>query len=308
MMFDHVGISAVPDAARAHSGQLAADHHPSCYGVWTRLPVTPQHAVEIEKLGGLQRPVGRRRSARPTPIRRADTGEDHEPDGGHRHDHHLVGAGQDDRSVVPPHRHGLPGPVPARRGRRSPRAHRAIPQTYDGLVDYFDELDAAGAPSGRTGIAALGPSVLNLAARRSAGAHPFLTTPEHTRRARALLGDAYLAPEHPVALSTDTDEARAVGRNMIGKALGLINHVNTWKRLGFTEADLAKPGSDRLIDAPVAYGSADDIADRLNQHIEAGADHVAIRVLGGQDKLLPTLAALSEHLRVDIPRSTAVAT
>jgi probable F420-dependent oxidoreductase len=177
------------------------------------------------------------------------------------------------------------------------------------LGDYLDELDAAGVPSNRRVIGALGPRMLNLAARRSAGAHPFLTTPEHTRRARAVLGDeAYLAPEQAVVLSTEADEARAVGRNMIAKALGLVNHVNNWKRLGFTEADLAIPGSDRLIDAVVAHGSADDIAYRLNQHLEAGADHVAIRVVGGQDKLLPTLAALSEHLNMDVPRSAAVAT
>jgi probable F420-dependent oxidoreductase len=190
------------------------------------------------------------------------------------------------------------------------REHTADYRTpYDVLVDYLDELDAVGVPSHRRVIAALGPRMLNLAARRSAGAHPFLSTPEHTRRARALLGDgAYLAPEQAVFSSTEAGEARAVGRNMVAKALGLVNHVNNWKRLGFSDADLATPGSDRLIDALVAYGSADDVADRLNQHVEAGADHVAIRVLGGHDKLLPSLATLSEHLDMDIPRSSAVAT
>jgi probable F420-dependent oxidoreductase len=282
--------------------------HPKRYGVWTRVPVTPQDAVVIEKLGYGALWVG---GSQPAQLRFAEPilemttnlvvatgGVDiwSAPAKTVAQSFHLIDTAYPDRFLL-----GVGV------GHREHAAEYRAP--YDVLVDYLDELDAAGVPNNRRVIAALGPRVLDLAARRSAGAHPFLTTPEHTRRARALLGDeAYLAPEHAVVLSTDTDEARAVGRNMIAKALGLINHVNTWKRLGFTEADLAKPGSDRLIDAVVAHGSADEIADRLNQHLEAGADHVAIRVLGGQDKLLPTLAALSDHLNMDIPRSSAVAT
>jgi probable F420-dependent oxidoreductase len=168
---------------------------------------------------------------------------------------------------------------------------------YDALVDYLDELDAAGVPASRRLIAALGPKVLELTARRSAGAHPFLTTPEHTRWARELVGDTvYLAPEQAVVLSSDAEKARAIGRRSVGAALELTNYVNNWRRLGFTEADLAKPGSDRLIDAVIAHGTPEDIAKRLNEHIEAGADHVAIYVLGDQGSLLPTLADLSERL------------
>jgi probable F420-dependent oxidoreductase len=282
--------------------------HPSRYGVWTRVPVTPQHAVVIEKLGYGALWIG---GSQPAQLRFAEpilekttnlmvaTGIVNiwsAPAKTVAQSFHLIDTAHPDRFLL-----GVGV------GHREHTPEYCTP--YDALVDYLDELDAAGVPNNRRVIAALGPRVLTLAARRSAGAHPFLTTPEHTRRARALLGDdAYLAPEQAVVLTTDTDEARAVGRNMIGKALGLINHVNTWRRLGFTEADLAKLGSDRLIDAMVAYGSVVEIAGRLNQHIEAGADHVAIRVLGGQDKLLPSLAALSDHLNPGIPRSTAVAT
>ncbi|OBJ73455.1 LLM class F420-dependent oxidoreductase [Mycobacterium colombiense] len=170
---------------------------------------------------------------------------------------------------------------------------------YDALDSYLDELDAALVPTSRRVLAALGPRVLGLAARRSAGAHPYLTTPEHTAKARDLLGGAvYLAPEHKVVLTTDAEEARAIGRQTVEFYLGLSNYVNNWLRLGFTEADVHKPGSDKLIDAVVAYGTAEDIARRLNEHLEAGADHVAIQVLGGHDEatLLPALSELAGPL------------
>ena len=147
------------------------------------------------------------------------------------------------------------------------------------------------------GAAALGPKVLKLAAQRSAGAHPYLTTPEHTAQARELVGPTvYLAPEHKVVLTTDTDEARAVGRETVDFYLSLSNYLNSWKRLGFTDADVAKPGSDKLIDAVVAYGTPDDIAKRLTEHLDAGADSVLVQVLGGPDKLMPALNALAGPL------------
>ncbi|OBI36550.1 LLM class F420-dependent oxidoreductase [Mycobacterium colombiense] len=170
---------------------------------------------------------------------------------------------------------------------------------YDALVSYLDELDAALVPTSRRVLAALGPRVLGLAAQRAAGAHPYLTTPEHTAKARDLLGGAvYLAPEHKVVLTTDAEKARAIGRQTVEHYLGLSNYVNNWLRLGFTEADVHKPGSDRLIDAVVAYGTPEDIARRLGEHLEAGADHVAIQVLGGHDKetLLPALSELTGPL------------
>jgi probable F420-dependent oxidoreductase len=153
-------------------------------------------------------------------------------------------------------------------------------------------------------LAALGPKMLRLSAERSAGAHPYLTTPEHTAKARELVGNSvFLAPEHKVVLTTDADEARRVGRETADHYLGLSNYVNNWLRLGFTEDDVHKPGSDRLIDSVVAYGTPDAIAQRLNEHLEAGADHVAIQVLGGwnEEVLLPALNELAGPLGVTAP-------
>ena len=146
-------------------------------------------------------------------------------------------------------------------------------------------------------VAALGPQVLKLSARRSAGAHPYLTTPEHTAQAREIVGpDAFIAPEHKAVLSTDADQARAVGRKALEIYLNLANYLNNWKRLGFTDEDVAKPGSDRLVDAVVAYGTVDAIAARLQEHIAAGANHVPVQVLTGTDKLVPALAELAGPL------------
>jgi probable F420-dependent oxidoreductase len=168
---------------------------------------------------------------------------------------------------------------------------------YDVLVEYLDVLDAAKVPTSRRVVAALGPKVLKLAAQRSAGAHPYLTTPEHTGWARNLVGNTvFLAPEHKVILSTDADEARAIGRKTVDFYLNLSNYLNNWKRLGFTDDDIAKPGSDKLIDAVVAHGTADNVAKRLNEHLQSGADHVTIQVLGGWDKLVPTLTELAGPL------------
>jgi len=172
---------------------------------------------------------------------------------------------------------------------------------YDVLVEYLDELDTAGVPVARRVVAALGPKVLRLAADRSAGAHPYLTTPEHTAEARKVIGpDAFLAPEHKVVLTDGwaeaTEEARAIGRQTVDFYLNLSNYLNNWRRLGFSEDDIAKPGSDALIDAVVAHGTPDAIAARLTEHLDAGADHVTIQVLGGWDKLVPTLTALAGPL------------
>src|SRR6202789_1379204 len=170
---------------------------------------------------------------------------------------------------------------------------------YDALVEYLDALDAVSVPTSRRVLAALGPKVLALSAERSGGAHPYLTTPEHTAYARELVGNTvFLAPEHKVVLTTDADEAREIGRQSVGFYLDLSNYVNNWLRLGFTDTDVRKPGSDKLIDAVVAHGTPEAIAARLNEHLEAGADHVAIQVLGGgpEDKLLAALGDLAGAL------------
>lgn len=167
----------------------------------------------------------------------------------------------------------------------------------DALNDYLDKLDEHGVPKDRRVVAALGPKVLQLSADRSAGAHPYLTTPEHTAEARALLGaDAFIAPEHKAVLTTDAEQARAIGRKSLEIYLNLNNYLNSWKRLGFTDSDVAKPGSDRLVDAVVAHGTVDEVAARLRAHRDAGADHVPVQVLTSPDKLVAALTELAGPL------------
>src|SRR4029079_12465271 len=137
-----------------------------------------------------------------------------------------------------------------------PEAHTEYKKPTVALTEYLDKLEEYGVPRHRRVGAALGPRVLELSARRSAGAHPYLTTPEHTAQAREIIGpDAFLAPEHKVVPTTDPEKARAVGRKALGIYLNLANYLNSWKRLGFTDDDVAKPGSDALVDSVVAYGT-----------------------------------------------------
>jgi probable F420-dependent oxidoreductase len=178
-----------------------------------------------------------------------------------------------------------------------PEANQEFRKPIDALNDYLDKLDEHGVPKDRRVVAALGPKVLKLSADRSAGAHPYLTTPEHSAEARKVIGpSAFLAPEHKVVLTTDAETARATGRKALGIYLNLANYLNSWKRIGFSDDDVAKPGSDRLVDGVVAYGTPDAIAGRLKEHLTAGADHVAVQVLTGPDKLVPALAELSGPL------------
>ncbi|WP_078314423.1 LLM class F420-dependent oxidoreductase [Mycobacterium sp. D16Q16] len=182
-------------------------------------------------------------------------------------------------------------------GAGHPEASAEYRKPYDALVEYLDGLDAAGVPRDRRALAALGPKVLKLSADRTAGAHPYLTTPEHTREARAIIGpDALLVPEHKVVLSTDPESARAIGRRTVDFYLQLSNYVNNWKRLGFSDEDVTSPGSDTFIDAVVAHGTAEEIAARLHEHLDAGADQVLIQVLGDKG-LVDTLTSLADTLR-----------
>lgn len=183
-----------------------------------------------------------------------------------------------------------------------PEATQEYQKPIDALRSYLDKLDEYGVPKNRRVIAALGPQVLKLSATRAAGAHPYLTTPEHTAEARRLIGpEAFLAPEHKAVLTTDPDKARQVGRGALDIYLNLQNYLNSWKRLGFTDEDVAKPGSDRLVDAVVAYGTPEAIAARLTEHLDAGADHVPVQVLTSSDKLVDALAALAGPLGLKQP-------
>lgn len=178
-----------------------------------------------------------------------------------------------------------------------PEAQTEYRKPYAALTEYLDKLDEYGVPRDRRVVAALGPRVLKLSAERAAGAHPYLTTPEHTAQARALVGsDAFIAPEHKVVLTTDADAARDVGRKALDIYLNLANYLNNWKRLGFTDDEVAKPGSDRLVDAVVAYGTVESIAARLSEHLDAGADHVPVQVLTKPDRLVDALGQLAGPL------------
>jgi probable F420-dependent oxidoreductase len=156
------------------------------------------------------------------------------------------------------------------------------------MREYLDALDAHDPPVlvPERALAALGPRMLDLARERTAGAHPYLATPEHTRFAREVLGpDRLLATEQPVVLETDPDRARALAREHLAIYLLAPNYTNNWRRLGFTDEDLAGGGSDRLIDALVAWGDPGTIRERVARHHEAGADHVCVQILTGQPGL-----------------------
>ena len=182
-------------------------------------------------------------------------------------------------------------------GAGHPEAQAQYRKPYEALVSYLDELDEYGVPANQRVLAALGPRVLKLSAERSAGAHPANATPEHAAQARAIIGpNALLAPVHNVVLTADAQEARAVGRAALDFYFNLTNYVSNWKRLGFTDADVTRPGSDEFIDAVIAHGTPEDVAKRLGEYLSAGANHVAILVLGGPDQVLPTLSKLAGPL------------
>lgn len=127
-------------------------------------------------------------------------------------------------------------------------------------------------------LAALGPRMLELAAELTRGAVPYNVTPEHTARAKAILGpDKWLAVEQKVCLETDAATARQLARNELHRYMGLDNYRNCWRSLGFTADDLAGGGSDRFVDAMVVWGNAGTIKARLDEHFDAGATHVCIQ-------------------------------
>ncbi|HEY7007733.1 MAG TPA: LLM class F420-dependent oxidoreductase [Jatrophihabitantaceae bacterium] len=209
----------------------------------------------------------------------------------------IVNVWRDDAADIAAAFHRLADSYPGRFllgiGAGHPEATSDYTKPYDALVRYLDGLDAGGVPKDQRVLAALGPKVLRLAGERTAGAHPYLVTPEHTRRARELLGsDPLLAPEQHVVLDADVARARALARTALGTYLGLRNYTSNWRRLGFTDADLADGGSDRLIDSVVALGDASRIAARVTEHLQAGADHVCIQLISPRDQ--DKLAAFAE--------------
>jgi len=154
------------------------------------------------------------------------------------------------------------------------------------MRQYLDAMDAApfaaAAPTSapKRVLAALHPKMLELARERTWGSHPYFVTPVHTKRARTALGpDRLLAPEQAVVIETNPDTARAIARQHMSIYLGLPNYRRNVLSLGFAEEDFAEGGSDRLVDAIVAWGDVDRVAARIREHHEAGADHVCIQAL-----------------------------
>lgn len=168
------------------------------------------------------------------------------------------------------------------------------PGTYTKPVDtmaaYLDGLDAAATPLAVVDrmLAALGPKMLELARTRTAGTHPYLVTPELTAMAREGIGpDGLVASEVGVVLETDPAKAREIARLHLQTYLALPNYANNWKRHGFTDDDIADGGSDRLVDALIGWGDEAAIAARVQQHRDAGADHVCVQVLTSDPRALP---------------------
>lgn len=159
---------------------------------------------------------------------------------------------------------------------------------------YLDGMDRApyraAAPSIKPSrvLAALGPRMLRLAAERADGAHSYFVPPEHTARAREILGsDRILAVEQAVVLETDATKAREIARAHTSRYLALPNYVNNLRRLGFDDADITNSGSDRLVDAIVAWGDIAAVSDRIRAHHSAGASHVCVQVLPADPQALP---------------------
>lgn len=146
---------------------------------------------------------------------------------------------------------------------------------------FVDGLEAAGMDRDKLCLAALGPKMLALAGERTAGAHPYLVTPEHTADARAILGpDKLLAPEQGVILEEDPVRARELALAALESYRMLPNYRNNWLRLGFTEQEIDEV-DDRLVHRLFAVGGVDDVAERVRAHLDAGADHVCLQVIAG---------------------------
>jgi probable F420-dependent oxidoreductase len=137
-------------------------------------------------------------------------------------------------------------------------------------------------------LAALGPMMLKLSAERADGAHPYNSTPQHTAQARELLGvGPLLCPEQAVVLEANPTKARDIARKFLAIYLGLPNYTNNWLRLGFQESDFTSGGSDKLVDAVIAWGDLKTVVSRIREHHAAGADHLCVQVLTDDSKTFP---------------------
>lgn len=165
-------------------------------------------------------------------------------------------------------------------GAGHPEATQQYAKPYDTVARYVDALVADGVPGRSMVLAALGPRMLRLAAERTAGAHPYLVPTSYTGQAREILGpEPLLAVEHKAVIEADSEIARVIARPRVRPYLGLVNYTSNLRRLGWTDANLADPGTDALIDALVAHGDPGHVAAKLTEHLTAGADHVCVQLL-----------------------------
>ncbi|MEQ0558288.1 TIGR03620 family F420-dependent LLM class oxidoreductase [Amycolatopsis sp. NEAU-NG30] len=183
-------------------------------------------------------------------------------------------------------------------------AHRVDSGRYRGplaaMTAFLDGLDTADEPVPSEGrvLAALGPKMLEVAAKRARGVHPYLVTPEHTRRAREAVGGGGLVlPEQTVVLAADADDARAIAGDWLRSYLAQPNYANSLLRLGFTEEDVSTM-SDRLFDAVIAWGDEAAVKRRIDEHRAAGADHVALQVLTAESAASPTALSRTQWRRL----------
>lgn len=153
---------------------------------------------------------------------------------------------------------------------------------YSALVAYLDQLDEVGFDPSRCLLAALGPRMLALAGSRAAGAHSYLVTPAHTSEARSILGrGAVLAPDQKVIMAADADEAYAIAGPRLDKFAGMANYRAHLGRMGYTE--FTEEVRRRIVDELMPWGDAASLVERVEEQLRAGADHVAVQVLGGPD-------------------------
>src|SRR3954447_16204935 len=167
------------------------------------------------------------------------------------------------------------------------------------MREFLDGLDAAETPvpSDERIVAALGPKMLDLAGERSLGTHPYFIDVQHTRFARERLGpDAVVAPEVAVVVEPDPETGRRHAREYAKLYLDLTNYTKNLLNFGYTEQDIADGGSDRLIDAVIPHGSAEQVAEAIRAHLEAGADHVCLQPLGHGTEPLEDFASLAKAL------------
>jgi probable F420-dependent oxidoreductase len=164
----------------------------------------------------------------------------------------------------------------------------------EAMSAYLDALEAAPYSAERPSspvrrvIAALGPKMLTLAAEKADGAHPYLVPVEHTAEARGVLGpEPLLCPEQMFVLDRDPATARATARRTLAVYLAQPNYARNLLRLGFGEDDFADNGSDRLVDALVAWGGVESVVDRVRAHLDAGADHVCVQALTDEKRGVP---------------------